>query len=270
MANWLAIATAWDWDPTIVLGCLTLLIAYSLAVGFRFTRLSLYFVLGDLVLLLALVSPIDIMGDYYLLSAHMLQHLLLILVVPPLLLLGILPSTWQRAKQRGFVRRCEHLLSQPALAWLIGVLTLSIWHLPVLYEAALENERIHIVEHLCFIISAAIFWYPAIVANAENHLSSLGAMIYLNAAGMANTLLAILIAFSPNVLYSTYLQPQDPLGILTWIREGWGLSPANDQEIAGLMMWVPGSFPYIIASFAILVRWFAIGDQEERQSEMRV
>jgi cytochrome c oxidase assembly factor CtaG len=270
MATWQVIATAWDWDPTIALGCLALLAAYAFVAGFRFTRRALYFLLGDLVLLLALVSPIDVLGDYYLLSAHMLQHLLLVLVVPPLLLLGIPPGLWQRSKRWRLFRRCEHMLSQPAAAWLIGVLTLSIWHLPVLYEGALENENIHIVEHLCFIVSAVIFWYPAIVTEADRHLSSLAAMIYFNAAGMANTLLAILIAYSPHVLYSSYLQPQDPLGILSWIRDGWGLSAAGDQEIAGLMMWVPGSFPYLIASFAILIRWFANGDKEERQPEVGV
>ncbi len=268
MTNWQVIATAWDWDPTIVLGCLALLVGYAFAVGFRSTWVALCFVLGDLVLLLALVSPIDVLGDYYLLSAHMLQHLLLVLVVPPLLLLGIPSSMWQKARRHKLVRRFDQLLSQPVVAWLVGILTLSIWHLPVLYEAALESERIHIVEHLSFIISAVIFWYPAIAADAEHRLSSLGAMIYFNAAGMENTLLGILIAFSPHVLYSTYLQPQDPLRILAWIREGWGLSAASDQEIAGLMMWVPGSFPYLIVTFALLIRWFANGDKEEPRSEM--
>jgi cytochrome c oxidase assembly factor CtaG len=270
MTKWEVVATAWEWDPTIVLGCLALLVCYFFAVGFRLTRLTLYFVLGDLLLLLALVSPIDVLGDYYLLSAHMLQHLLLVLVVPPLFLLGIPPSVWQRVKRPTVLRRCEQMLSQPVVAWLVGILTLSIWHLPALYEAALESESIHIVEHLCFIISAVIFWYPAIAADAEHHLSSLGSMIYFNAAGMENTLLAILIAFSPQVLYSTYLQPKDPLGILSWIRQGWGLSAAGDQEIAGLIMWVPGSLPYLIATFAILVRWFARGDKEEPQPETRV
>ncbi len=267
MTNWRVIAAAWDWDPTIVLGCMALLVGYVYAARFHFSRPALYFILGDLVLLLALVSPIDALGDYYLLSAHMLQHLLLILVIPPLLLLGIPPSMWERAKRLTFFRRCERMLSQPVVAWLVGILTLSLWHLPVLYEAGLESERIHIVEHLCFIVSAVIFWYPAIAASAEHRLSSLGSMIYLNAAGIENTLLAILIAYAPHVLYSTYLHPQDPLGILSWIREGWGLSAAGDQEIAGLIMWVPGSFPYLIASFAILVRWFANADKKEPQPE---
>ncbi len=268
MTNWRVIATAWDWEPTVVLGCLALLVGYYFAPGFRITRRTLYFVLGDLVLLFALVSPLDTLGDNYLLSAHMLQHLLLVLVVPPLFLLGIPPPLWQRARHWSLFIQVEDVLSLPVVAWSAGVFTLSIWHLPVLYEAALESETIHVVEHLCFIVSAVIFWYPTIVLEGKHHLSAIGAMIYFMAAGMANVLLAIFIAFWPHVLYSTYLQPEDTLGILDWIRQGWGFSAMEDQEVAGLMMWVPGSFPYLVASFVLLIRWFANGEKEEAQSEI--
>ncbi len=270
MTAWNSIIAAWDWEPTVVLGCLALLVGYSYAVSFHFTRRSLYFLVGDVVILLALVSPLDTLGDHYLLSAHMLQHLLLVLVVPPLLLMAIPDFLWLRAKRWAFCRLCDYVLSLPAVAWLIGVLTLTVWHWPLLYEAALQSESIHVVEHLCFLASATVFWYPVIVGAAEHHLSAPGATMYFMAAGMANTLLAILIAFSPRVLYPTYLQPTDPQGILFLIRHGWGISALGDQEIAGLMMWVPGSFPYLIATFAILIRWFSDGEKTETKSQMGV
>ncbi len=270
MANWLVIMRAWDWEPTVALGCLVLLVGYFIAVGWRFSWRVMLFVFGDLILLLALVSPLDTLGDIYLFTAHMIQHLLLVLVVPPLFLLGMPPSIWKRAKRWLPLLRIERAISLPAFAWLAGILTLSIWHLPNLYEAALENNTIHVLEHVSFLVSAVIFWYPAIVASATHHMSAPAAMIYFMAAGMANSLLAILIAFSPNILYSTYAQPQDPLGILVWIRQDLGFSADIDQQIAGLLMWIPGSLPLLMASFAILIRWFIDGDREEEQASASV
>ncbi len=267
MANWQVIAGAWDWEPSVVLGCFALLVGYLYAVGLRVSWRVFSFLLGDLVLLLALISPLDTLGDTYLFTAHMIQHLLLLLIVPPLFLLAIPPPLWRRVKCWSLFLWIESAFSLPAVAWIVGTLTLAVWHLPVLYELALENNAIHILEHISFLVSAFIFWYPALVASATHHLSAPGAMIYFMAAGTANTLLAILIAFSPHVLYPTYAQPQDPLGILTWIRQDLGFTATTDQQVAGLLMWVPGSLPLIAASFAILIRWFVTGDREEQQAE---
>ncbi len=224
------LVSGWDWEPSIVLGCAVLMIGYVFVVRLRFPKKAMTFAAGVLILLLSLVSPLDTLADDYLFSAHMLQHLFLILVVPPLLLLGIPESTARKALNYRFVSRCANLLGQPLIAWLLGIGTLWIWHVPPLYNAALANEQIHIIQHLSFLVTSVIFWWPVLAPVTEKRLSPLAAFLYLMPAGMANTLLGIVVAFSPRILYPAYLHPSDPLGILHLIRDDWGLSAKSDQE----------------------------------------
>ncbi len=253
------IMALWNWDPSVFLGCVTLVIAYATATRLRWPWHAASFGAGILALLLALVSPLDTLADEYLFSAHMLQHLLLLLVVPPLVLLGLPAPVLERARQVDSIKRCEAILGRPVVAWLLATGTIWIWHLPVLYNATLENDAIHIVEHLTFLMTATIFWWP-ILAPHGARLSPPLAFTYLMAAAMADTLLGLLLAYAPTILYSAYLNPVDTLGILSLLRNGWGLTPRADQEIAGLMMWVPGSFPYIAAMFAVTFRWLAAAE----------
>ncbi len=255
------LTSTWTWDPSVVLGCIGLLVAYVAALRFRLSRTTIYFFAGVLVLLFALVSPIDTLGDLYLLSAHMLQHLLLVLVVPPLLLLGIPEPLARQALRWPLLARLERFFRQPVLAWFIGVGTLTGWHAPVLYDAALENVQIHILEHLMFLASSLIFWLPVLTPLQEERLSPLQIALYLMPAASATTLLGLAIAYAPHVLYPFYLRTFDPRGILALLREQWGLDPKSDQEIAGLMMWVPGSFVYLGAIMISLARWFNLFDQ---------
>lgn len=258
MPGWNVFGVGWDWNPSVIIGCAALLIAYISLNGLSLSRRTLYYFAGVFVLLFALISPLDTLGDRYLFSAHMVQHLLLILLVPPLLILGLPEKATVVLDARG-MRRVEGIVGHPVIAWLIGVLTISIWHLPALYEGALENENLHIVEHLMFLISATIFWWP-IVRRDRSHLSPPAAMIYLAASGQVGTLLGILVAFFPHVLYPMYLRMTDPTGMMAVVRGVWNLSPRGDQELAGLLMAIPGSMVYLGAIFIILYRWFATFD----------
>ncbi len=246
----------WDWEPSVVFGCVSLLLVYLLAARDRTRAQTALFVSGVVVLLLSLVSPLDTLGDYYLVSVHMIQHLLMVLIVPPLLILG-LPASLTRALLRprlmeAFVR----VRGGPLFAWLIGNLTLWIWHLPALYNRALENETVHIIEHLCFLFSACVFWFPILSTAVEYRISAPASLIYMMAAGMANTLLGIFIAYAPNVLYAAYASPVDALGLLSLLRHA-GYDPKGDQELAGLLMWFPGSLPHITIMLARLMSWFS-------------
>ncbi len=269
MSTWHVLTTAWDWEPSVLLGCAGLALIYGWILRLHGLRertrvlpraIAAFAGLG--VLLLALVSPLDTLGDAYLFSAHMLQHLLLVLVVPPLLLLAIPPAFYERALSIPSLRRIARVLTHPAVAWVLGVGTIWVWHLPVLYDGTLTNNALHIFEHLCFLVSATIFWAPTLVPALDYSLSPIGATVYFLSAGFCNCLLGVLLSFAPAVLYPTYLHPADVLGILPLLRGDWGLDPRADQQLAGTLMWVPGSFPYIIATFAILTRWFIAGDGE--------
>jgi cytochrome c oxidase assembly factor CtaG len=250
------LASAWDLEPSVILGCAALMIVYLRAAGLRFFKQAVLFAAGVLVLLLTLVSPLDTLADHYLFSAHMLQHLFLILVVPPLLLLGIPESLARKMLQRPFVRRCENLLGRPAIAWPLGIGTFWGWHAPLLYNAALANEPLHIVEHLSFLVTSAIFWWPVLAPVVNKRLSPPMALVYLLAAGLSNTLLGIILVFSPGILYTAYVHPSDPLGILHLIRDEWNLSARSDQTLGGLLMWIPGSLVYLGVILATLLRWF--------------
>src|ERR687888_615450 len=141
------LTSTWDWEPTVLAGCAALAAGYVVVARPRGIR-AVSFMAGVLALLLALPSPLDALGDTYLFSAHMLQHFLLILVVPPLLLLGIPPQAAERALRWEPASRAERVLGQPLLAWLGGIGTLWVWHAPALYDAALGNGGLHIVQHL--------------------------------------------------------------------------------------------------------------------------
>lgn len=255
--------STWDWQPSVLVGCVALLVAYAVAAP-PLTRRAAAFVTGVVVLLLALISPLDTLGDSYLFSAHMLQHLLLMLVVPPLLLYGLPPYAFARLLQWGVARRVERAVGRPLVAWLIGLGTLWVWHAPSLYDLALHDEGVHIVQHLCFLVAATIFWWPVIAPLPERRrLSSFAAMPYLLAAALSSSLLGIVITFAPAGLYAPYLHPLDRLGALALIRGQWRLSAQSDQQLGGAMMWILTSPIYLGATALALGRWYGEGEGED-------
>ena len=246
--------TGWDWKPAVWIGCLALAAGHLWIVRARLSARTLCFLGGVLLLLLDLVSPIDLLAEQYLFSAHVVQHFLLALVIPPLLLVTqtVLPSAWAPG------RRQDRL---PYLAWLAGVGTMILWHVPAAFNRALANQSLHIFEHLSLLATGVIFWWPILARR----LSTLGAVSYLFGACVCCSLLGAALTFSPPGLYPAYLNPPDSNGILPLIRQGWGLDPATDQQLGGLLMWVPGCFVYLGAILATVTRWY--GTLEPATSE---
>jgi cytochrome c oxidase assembly factor CtaG len=136
-----------------------------------------------------------------------------------------------------------------------------LWHWPPLYNIALRYKAIHIAEHLMFLISAAIFWWPVLNPLRELRLSPLSSIVYLFGACTAHSVLAILITFAPVGMYPAYLRPVDALNLLPLIRDQWGLNPAVDQQVGGLLMWVPVCLIYLSFILATLIDWYRVPDQ---------
>jgi putative membrane protein len=231
----------WQWDPTVLAGTVALAGGYVWLIRGRgrvaaWSPLSrVYFAGGLLALFLALESPIDVGGDKYLFSLHMLQHLLLAMIVPPLLLLG-LPEEW-----RAFYR----IRVSPLAASVVFNLVLAIWHLPFLYEATLRNEPVHVLEHLTFLAVGVLFWWPLLVPQGSSgSMSVMGKIAYLGFAGVPPTILGLAFILSPVVIYPFYAAAPRVLP----------LSPLDDQLIAGLVMFGLGNLIYFAAIWVIFFR----------------
>jgi putative membrane protein len=250
MSPWQPWSIGWDWEPSVVAGCSALAIGYFGLVRNRDLNRAPYFLAGVALLLLDLVSPIDTLGDQYLFSAHIVQHFLLALVIPPLLLLGT------PAFDLGAFSTLERNLGQPPVSWLLGVGTMLVWHIPVLFNAALANEALHVAQHVSFLITGTIFWWPILGPLEERHLQPLAAVSYLFSACVCCSLLGACLTFGPVGLYPAYLNPDDKLGILPLLRERWGLDPKSDRQLGGMLMWVPGCFVYLSGILSTVIRWY--------------
>jgi putative membrane protein len=256
--------SAWDWKPSVLIGCAALIVMHAWAVRFRLSRKAAPWLIGVLLILLSLVSPLDELADKYLFSVHMAKHIVFVLVAPALLLIGLPAAPVGRALRYRPLAAAERVLGTPAIAWLAGIGAMALWHVPVLFNAALAHDALHIFEHLSLLICGTIFWWPILAPLPERRLSPVpqGAA-YLFTSCVACTSLGVLITFAPGLLYPAYAQPADPFRILPLIRERWGISADMDQQIGGLLMWVPGCLVYLTAIMAMFARWYGEEAGEE-------
>ncbi len=214
------------------------------------------FLAGSVLLLLTLNGPLHDLSDGYLFSAHMVQHLILTLLIPPLWLMGVPAWLVRAAIREPRVRAVARVLTHPGLTFTVYNAVFIGWHVPVLYEAALEHHGLHILQHVMFIASSVMLWWPAIDPSPE--LSRMGPpmrLFYLFAVGIPMSVVAALITLSGDILYPWYaVQPRL-----------FGLSPLDDQQLGGLIMWVPGGLSWWVAISVIYLRW---AQREERDEEL--
>lgn len=249
--------TAWDWNAPVVAGCLALLAGYAVLVRRDYSARAIAWVGAIALLFLALLSPLDALADHYLFFVHMAKHILFVLVVPALLLIGIPPEAAPPILRRVTV--------PPAASWLAGIGVMAVWHIPVLFNAALASEPLHAFEHLSLLAGGTLYWWPILSPVHELRLSPVPqAAGYLFTSCLACTSMGIVLTFAPTLLYPAYAHPADVYGILATIRNQWGISPALDQQIGGLLMWVPCCFVYLAATLVMFARWYG----EERSESV--
>lgn len=257
--------TQWNLAPSLLLGAVLVIGLYSYALGPYHRRYyssvpikrsqTIAFILGVLIMLLALISPLDDLGDDYLFSAHMLQHLCLTTFGPPLLLIGTPEWMLERLLNKRLIFRVLKVLTWAPLAFFLYNADFLIWHVPTLYNATLENETIHIFEHLTFIAFGILSWWPILSPSSKLPRLSLGGQIlYIFMNGMPAVLLGAGLTFM-QPLYTPYLAA--PLV--------WGISHSVDQQLGGLIMWVPVNIFYIIIMSLLFIRWMQ--QQEAKQIE---
>jgi putative membrane protein len=275
--NWHDLARAWSFEPLVVIS----LILAALLFGIGLHRLwresskrksirtweALCFALGWLALFVALVSPVHAWGRV-LFSAHMTQHEILMLVAAPLLVLGrpliaflwALPLNWSRnlgnVAKIGWISRLWRTLTIPLVAWLVHAIALWIWHIPVLFEAVLRYESVHTAQHLSFLLSALLFWW-ALIHGPQGALGYGAAVLYLFTTSVHSGVLGALITLAGSVWYPSYVG----------LTSSWGLTPLEDQQIGGLIMWIPAGLVYLIAGLALFAGWLRESDLRAARRE---
>ncbi len=259
MSGWTILAM-WSLDPGVAAGIAALGVAYAAACRLHFQRRALWFAAGLVVLIVALLSPIDELGETYLFSAHMVEHVLIFAIAPPLLLAG-LPERWGRWLASSRLDRPVRAIARPSVAFLVPALVLWGWHLPVLYDAALANDAVHALEHGMLVAAGLLYWWPLLQPMPARRLRGGSALVYLGAGMASSSLLGILITFAAPGLYPAYIAPPDPHGVHAFLRTHWHLTLAFDQQLAGLVMWALGAAGFLGGTVLVMARMFA-GDHQ--------
>jgi putative membrane protein len=260
--------TEFDIYPSVLIGDLLLAVGYLWAVGplrrkYGWAeRVSGWrvasFLTAIAVMFVSLTGPLDELGDTYLFSAHMVQHLLLMMVMAPLMIMG-LPDWLIRAalRVRG-VRPAARVLTHPAVAFVVYNVVLIGWHFPGPYNYALAHENVHILEHLMFMAVAVMMWWPVVnpVPELDRLRNDLVRLLYVFAYGIPMSMLSAFISLSSSPAYVWYVKAPRIFGI----------SALQDQALGGLIMWIPGMIIYWIAMTVLFLRYSSREDKEEPAS----
>ena len=262
--------TAWEFDPAVVVSLALAAFLYSR--GARRERgtsrgRAAAFWWGWAVLVLALISPLHPLGEA-LFSAHMVQHELLMIVAAPLLVMSrpLVPFLWgmpldlrrglgQWAK-RGYVQTAWRGLTDPFTAWCIHALALWAWHAPAAFQATLSSQLVHAAQHLSFLVSALLFWWSLFYARGRMAYGA--AVLYVFSTAVHTSILGALLTFARTGWYPAYAATVPP----------WQLTPLEDQQIGGLIMWVPAGVIYLAAALVLFAGWLRESDALlERRTE---
>ena len=252
----------WTVHPSTIIGILALGALYSWRlraaerVGEAPSRgQRLAFGGGLVVLFVALNGPIHDLSDSYLFSAHMVQHLLLTMLATPLLIAGLSRGMLRPMLARPAISAFARRLTTGAAGFVIFNVTLVAWHLPPLYNLAMADHRVHIVQHLCFLAASVPMWWPLLSRIPElPPLSRPLQMLYICLLMIPMSIVGMVVTYADEVLYPAYESAP----------RMWGLSPQQDQLIGGLIMWIPGSLVYIALLTVVFFKWAGEAEADEK------
>jgi cytochrome c oxidase assembly factor CtaG len=270
--------SAWEWNPAVTAPLAMAAALYALGVrrvwarsapgrGVR-RRDAMSFAIGWFGLFVALVSPLHALGGV-LFSAHMTQHELMMVLAAPLIVLGrplvafvwASPPAFRRAvgswTRRTAVRTTWRALTNVGVAWWSHAAALAVWHLPAPYEATLSSSAAHGLQHVSFLSTALLFWWAVLQPTRARQGASLA---YLFVATLITGALGALLAFAPDLWYPSYAATT---GL-------WGLTPMQDQQLGGIIMWVPGGASYLIAALAIVAAWLRDSERRSRANDAQL
>jgi len=264
-----SIFSYWRFDILTITFIVGLCVLYFFAVNFKIKKRSFYFFSGIFLLILCISSPLHFFGENYLFSAHMLSHVLIILIAAPLIVAGI-PAENKFKKTLLALSK----IRKPIICWFVGVGIMWLWHIPYIFNSLFampamgsshSMNPLMFLEIVCLLIAGTIFSWPVINPYKEYRIAGIAGVLYLSTACVFCSILGLLITFAPLGTYFHYQHLVEGYGYLPMIRNDWKISAAVDQQIAGLIMWVPCCLIYLIASMILLIKWF-----DEKQSEKNI
>jgi putative membrane protein len=246
----------WQFDPVLIGGILTVAFAYFLATGPLRGRLSgapfelgraLTFYSALLLFFVVEGSPLHDLAERYLLSAHMVQHLLLSYVVARLLIVGVPTWLWRTMLTHPRVYPISRVLLRPLVTFTVFSIFFALWHIPVIYQAALLNPTLHHIEHLAFLLTAIMLWWPLLSPLEElPRAPYLTRLVYLFTLPIAQLPVFAGITFNPDVVYPIYAMAP----------RAFGLTAIADQALAGAIMKVFGLIFFSIPFTRIFFEWY--------------
>jgi putative membrane protein len=258
--------TSWTFAPVVILS----LIAYGAVYGMRWRtarrqggaraagwgRATLW-ATGIGLLFVALISPIDVLGEQFA-TFHMVQHLLIADLAPVALILGLTKWILRPATRRiHFIERKAGPFGHPGFGVVAYVGVMWAWHVPTLYDAALKHSLVHVLEHLCFAAAGLLYWWHLLSPiRSRMRLAGMGPILYMASTKILVGFLGVLLAFSPELLYS-----------YDWPGTKWGLTPLDDQHVAGLVMALEQSIVMGIALAYLFFRMLSESEEADQRAE---
>lgn len=250
----------WNLSPSLVFGLALVSAGYLYVLGPWRRRMgaapvsaaeAAYLGAALVTLVVALLSPLDTLGDTYWFSAHMVQHMLLAVVAPPLLLRGTPQWLMEAVVARLRLTRVLRAVGHPVVAFGLLNADLWLWHAPALYDLTLASAVVHVGEHVSFVVFGVLFWLPILgPRRVVPRISPAFGMLYLFLGCQPMVVLGAVLTFAAQPLYQPYvLAPRV-----------WGMTPLFDQQLGGLIMWMPTNIPYLIGLSVLFFRW--VGDQD--------
>jgi len=257
---------SWSFDPGVIFGVYIAGWLYYRAIGSRRTkwfsasapverRQIICFYSGLAAVVFALISPLGVLADDYLLSAHMIQHLLITIIVPVLIYAGIPGWMYEPARRRVRLWRFWRLLTHPLMSFFLFQIPFSLAHAPIFYDLTLRYQPVHIAEHMWFLVSAFLIWWPIMAPTREDgKLPPILAVVFLFFQTVPGQLVGALITMADTPLYDEYAKA---------VRT-FGMSVMSDQQAGGLIMWIGTGTLYLGALTYIFFRWVRESEASER------
>lgn len=259
MTEFIAVLSRWHWTSSAWLALVVFLL-FDFLICRRQSRQWGFLAMACISYLLAFVSPIGVLANGYLFSAHIIQHLILLLIAPLFYVLSLPPELQLPMLFRGAV---TVLRRQPQVAWLLGLGAMWFWHVPSLCHAAGQSAQIGMIRDASLLLAGVAFWWPILSPRSGDRLIPTASAIYLFSACAGCTLLGIYVTFTPVSVCPIFSRPVDRLGILSPLRQ-MGFTPAADQQLGGLLMWVPPCLLYGVVILNLIRVWYGATHADDK------